>query len=469
MKRAMPFWITGMAIISVSACGPSEQYDVVIERGHLMDPDSGLDAARNIGIVDGKIVAIGSGRMNGALEIDARGLIVAPGFIDLHAHGQTEENYRLMVQDGVTSGFELEVGSADVAGWYSERAGGQVINYGVSSGHIPVRMKVFADQGGLLPSGPAITGHATLDQVNEMKGLLEQGLREGAVAVGFGLAYTPAATTSEFETMLRVVADHGTSAHIHVAEGLDGLQDAIDSAAITAASMHVVHANSSGGAETAEFLEKIDTARTLGLDITTEAYPYEAGMTSIQSALFDGWESWDDDEFRTLQWPETGEMLTRPSFTRYREQGGFVIMHSRTEEMTRTAIASPLTMIASDGLISDGRGHPRTSGTFSKVLGKFVREDGVLTLMDALGKMTIRPARRLENYVPAMRSKGRLQVGADADITIFDATTVIDRATYRNPTLPSEGIQHVLVNGVPVVVDGELLPEVRAGKAIRVQ
>jgi dihydroorotase len=126
-------------------------------------------------------------------------------------------------------------------------------------------------------------------------------------------------------------------------------------------------------------------------------------------------------------------------------------------------------MIASDGLITDGRGHPRTSGTFSKVLGKYVREEGVLTLMDALRKMTIEPAKRLEGYVPAMKTKGRLQLGADADITIFDADTVIDRSTYREPAIPSDGIEYVLINGEVVVDGGELVTDARPGRAIRVQ
>lgn len=469
MIRAISFWTIGLAFLAVSACAPPERYDVVVRGGRAIDPDSGWDATRNIGIRNGRILAISNDRMAGDREIDAKELIVAPGFIDLHAHGQTEENYRLMVQDGVTSGFELEVGTAEVADWYRERRGGQIINYGVSIGHIPARMKVLGDDGDFLPSGPAVTEQATLDQVNMMKSMLEEGLRYGAVAVGFGLAYTPAATTSEYETMLRVVAEHGTTAHIHVRGGRNGLQEAIDGAAITGASLHVVHANSSGGAQTAEFLRKIEQARSFGMDVTTEAYPYEASMTKIESALFDDWESWDDDDFQIHQWALTGERLSRRSFARFREQGGFLISHQRTEEMTRTAVASPLTMIASDGLIVNGRGHPRTSGTFAKVLGKYVREEGVLTLMDALGKMTIEPAKRLEGYVPAMKTKGRLQVGADADITIFDADAVIDRSTYIEPTIPSHGIEYVLVNGVLVVDEGELVPDSRPGRPIRVQ
>ncbi len=473
MTRFIPCLIVALAILVLSGCAPpdvvAQRYDVVVQGGRVMDPDSGLDAVRNIGIRDGRIEAIGGEGMEGERVIDATGLIVSPGFVDLHAHGQTAESYRVMVQDGVTSGFELEVGAADVAGWYDERKGGQVINYGVSVGHIPVRMKVMGDEGDLLPSGPGGSMPADAEQISMMESMIEDGLREGAVAVGFGLAYTPAATMDEYEFILRIVASHGTTAHIHVGGGRGGLVDAITGAAVTDASLHVVHINSSGGAATAEYLEIIERERRNGRDVTTEAYPYEAGMTSIQSALYDGWESWSDDRIQQNQWPETGEFLTRESFARYREQGGMVINHSRTEEMTRTAIEHPLTMIASDGLIRNGSGHPRTSGTYAKVLGKYVRQERVLSLMDALRKMTIDPARRLENYVPRMKAKGRLKVGTDADITIFDAATVIDRSTYTDPGTPSEGIEFVLVNGIIVVNDGELVTAATPGKAIRVQ
>ena len=163
----------------------------------------------------------------------------------------------------------------------------------------------------------------------------------------------------------------------------------------------------------------------------------------------------------------TGERLARDSFERFRQEGGEVIIHSRTPEMTRIAIGNPLTMIASDGYIVAGMGHPRTSGTYSRVLGKYVREEEVLTLMEALRKMTIEPAQRLESYVPTMADKGRLRAGADADITVFDAATVIDRATYTDPTIPSNGVAYVMVNGTLVVDGGELVPDARPGRAVR--
>jgi dihydroorotase len=190
-------------------------------------------------------------------------------------------------------------------------------------------------------------------------------------------------------------------------------------------------------------------------------------MTEIQSANYDGWELWPAERFAQIEWPSTGERLTRETFIKYRKIGGPVVGHSNTEEMVAVAINSPLTAIASDGYMLNGIGHPRTSGTYSKVLGRYVREAHSLTLMEALRKMTLMPARRLESRVPAMRDKGRIRVGADADLTIFDPGRVIDRATYREPSLPSEGIQHVLVNGVPVVRMGKFVSGVAPGRAVR--
>lgn len=466
---SVSFLVGGCGSPAADSSSSSASYDIVLTGGRVMDPESGLDAVRNVGIADGRIAALTEEPLEGERTIDASGLVVAPGFIDLHVHGQVDESYGFMVRDGVTSGFELEVGTGDVDAWYREREGGQRGNYGVSIGHIPVRMDVFSDPGDFLPSGVGGSEPATEAQIEAMARRIEEGLNEGALAVGFGLAYTPAATTDEFAAMMAVAARHGASAHIHVRGSVDGVVEAIDTAAKTGAPLHVVHANSSGGARIGEFLAKIQAARDAGQDVTTEAYPYGAGQSRIESALFDDWESWDDDRFDRYQWVTTGERLTRETFAKYRAQGGSVIIHSRTEAMTREAIGSPLTMIASDGGIRNGRGHPRGSGTFSRVLGKYVREEGVLTLMDALRKMTIEPARRLEPRVPAMADKGRIRVGADADVTLFDPETVIDRSTYTESAVPPDGIPYVLVNGVVVVDGGRLVSGARPGRAIRAE
>jgi dihydroorotase len=191
-------------------------------------------------------------------------------------------------------------------------------------------------------------------------------------------------------------------------------------------------------------------------------------MTEIQSATVqDIYKGAPDERLAELEWPPTGERLNRESFERYSRLGGPLVIHTNTEPMVAAAIGSPLTLIASDAYWQNGRGHPRTTGTFSRVLGRYVREARSLSLMQALGKMTLMPAQRLERRVPAMRNKGRLRVGADADITIFDAATVIDRSTYREPSLPPSGIQHVIVGGVSVVSSGRAVEGVAPGKPVR--
>ena len=451
-------------LIGVSA--QAQTYDVVIANGRVMDPASGLDAIRHVGIRAGRIAAVSTSPLTGRRVIDARNLVVAPGFIDLHEHGQQEESYALMVRDGVTSAFELEVGTGDVAAWYAAREPGQIVNYGVSVGHIPARMKVLGDPGSFLPAGVGGSGRATEPQIAEMERMLRRGLDDGAVAVGFGSAYTPGASMAEIERLFRVAPGARASIHIHMRNGVAGLDSTIAAAARAGASLHIVHVNSSADTSLPQFLARIQRARDRGQDITTEAYPYGAGMTEIQSALFDDWRSWPDERFALHQLVSTGKRLDRASFEQARKSGGTVIIHGRSEEQTRAAVTSPLTMIASDGFIENGRGHPRTSGSYSKMLGRYVREEKALSLMAALRKMTLAPAQRLETRVPAMRSRGRLRVGADADLTVFDPATVRDRSTYEDATIPSVGIPYVIVGG-QVAVDSGRVTAARAGRAIR--
>jgi hypothetical protein len=266
--------------------------------------------------------------------------------------------------------------------------------------------------------------------------------------------------------MVRVAAEGGASAHIHMRGGLAGLHETIAAAKAAQVPLHIVHVNSVAGDAIDGFFTAITAARAAGQDVTTEAYPYGAGMTEITSALFDDWETWPDARFEQHQLVSTGERLTRSTFAQAREAGGTIIIHSRSEAQTRTAIVNPLAMVASDGFIVNGRGHPRTSGTYAKVLGRYVRDEKAVPLMDALRRMTLMPAQRLEARVPAMKQKGRLKVGADADLTVFDPATVIDRATYEDASLPSAGIPFVIVNG-QVVVDGGRLTTARPGRGIR--
>ena len=442
--------------------------DRVILGGRVMDPDSNLDAIANIGILDGRIAIITGQSIRGRDTIDASGLVVAPGFIDLHDHGQTPEIYRYRSLDGVTTTFELEVGTSDVDAWYRARSAGARINYGVSIGHIKVRMSVMRDSGTFLPVGDGAYGDATTDQLAEIVKLMEIGLSQGAVSIGAGFPYTPAATRDEQLAVFRLAAMSKTPVHLHCRPTVAGLTEELSLVDETDAPLQVVHINSSNLAETPAALAMINDARARGHDVTAEAYPYAAGMTEIQSAtILDVYQDAPDELLGRIEWPKTGERLNRESFDRCREIGGPIVVHDNTEEMVATALTSPLTMIASDSYWQNGAGHPRTTGTYSRVLGLYVRERKSLSLMEAIRKMTLIPAQRLEARVPAMKQKGRLQVGADADITIFDSARVLDRSTYREPTLAPVGIEHVIVNGVSVVANGRAVEGVTPGMAVR--
>ena len=463
-------------VSAVNSSATAEVYDLVVLNGRVIDPESKTDAVRNLGITNGKIKTISRTQLEGRNTIDAHGLVVSPGFIDLHQHGQDEENFRFKALDGVTSALELEVGTGDVDRWYAEREGKSLINYGVSAGHLAARMAAMKEPVTFLPTGEAARRAATDAEIADMKQRLEQGLKRGAVAVGFGIQYTPQASHWEILEMFRVAARYGASCHVHMrnagakepASSVQALEEILSAAAITGAPLHVVHVHSTGGPATPKLLQMIGEARSRGLDVTTECYPYIAGMTEIKSAIFnEGWQEVFGIDYKDLQWAATGERLTKETFEKYRQTGGMVAVFSMTEEIVVEALKNPLTMIASDGILEKGKGHPRTAGTYSRILGKYVREDHALSLLDALTKMTLMPAQRLERRVPSMKNKGRIRVGADADLTIFDPQTISDRSTFQNPAQQSVGVRFVVVNGVLLVKEGQLQGNVHPGVAIR--
>ena len=451
-------------------------HDLVILNGRAIDPESGLDAVRHVGVTRGTISAVAEKAIAGHETIDASGLVVCPGFIDLHSHGQDEENYAVQARDGVTTALELEIGAADVDQWYAEREGRALINHGVSAGHGPIRMQVMNDPGSVLPVADAAHRLATDDEVEEMKRNLEQGLSQGALAAGLLLQYTPAASHWEVMEMFRAAARFGAACHVHIRNAglnepmgaISALEEVVAASAVSGASLHMVHVSSSGLGAASRVLQMIGELQERGMDVTTECYPYGAGLTQLESAIFDeGWQDVMGVDFGDLQWTETGERLTESTFARYREIGGMVVIHMIPEDVVLEAVTSPLTMIATDGVLRDGKGHPRTAGTYTRILGRYVRDTGALTLMEAIRKMTLMPAQRMEQRAPTMRNKGRIRVGADADLAIFDLERVADRATYEAPSLAPEGMRHVLVNGVPVVRDRQLQEGAAPGRAVR--
>ena len=483
LPRTMRFPRALALLLPLTACArsgtrspaPAEAYDVVIAGGRVIDPESGLDAVRNVGIRGGVVRAITPDSLAGRTRIDASGLVVAPGFIDLHQHDHTPASLRAKVRDGVTAAFEMEMGVPDVDAWYARIAGRSPIHFGATTGHMYHRVSVLSGSPPSwdFPSGEGTSRAATPAEIDSIRARVERQLQRGALGVGMGVEYTPGATPWEVLEMFRAAARFpGAPVHVHV-RGTEPPHHWMETAelflgtVVSGAPLHIVHANSSFGRDAPKLFEMIAAARARGLDVTTEAYPYTASMTSIRAAPFDDWQQWPDERFARFVWPPTGERLTRESFGRYREQGGVVVIEGMTEERLRPALASPLAMIASDGVLADGSAHPRLAGTYARILGRYVREQRLLALPEAIRKMTLMPAQRLEARAPVMRNKGRLRAGADADITVFNPSTVIDQATYREPLLPSRGIVHVLVAGVPVVRDGGLDTTAVPGLAVR--
>ncbi len=494
MARLLPVALAlGILFPGAPTSAETPDLDVVLAGGRVIDPESGLDAVRHVGLRGDRIVAVSEKGLEarlrpGGTRIDAAGLVVAPGFIDLHAHGQSARANEFQVHDGVTTALELEGGAPQVARWLASRAGKARAHYGVSVSHGDARTLVLPGIGeraraellavtGDFDSYQAAPGSALLaglretlpdDRLGALREALEQGLREGGLGIGMAHQYYPGADRREIFRVFQFAAEKRVPIFTHVRSmGLDAMQEVVANAAATGASLHIVHVNSMSLGQLPLVLDLIGGAQRRGLDVTTEAYPYTAGSTGIESAIFDdGWRERMGIDYGDVQWQATRERLTAESFARYRRQGGIVILHSMKEEMIDLAMRTPFVMVASDGMPYAKGAHPRSAGTFSRVLARYVRERGVVSLPEALGKMTLMPARRLEGVAPTMKNKGRLREGADADVTVFDPATVRDTATFEADLSFSEGIKHVLVAGSFVVRDGVTVEGAFPGRAI---
>ncbi len=406
---------------------------------------------------------------------------MAPGFVDLHSHGQDPENDRLKVLDGVTTALELEIGVPDVAAFLARRKGRALVHHGTTASHPHARVLAFGatvPKDAILPqAGPVTDNPATPEQLTKIRERLRSEIDAGGLGVGMGIAYTPGATRHEVIEAFRLAVEKRVPVFTHVrsagrvepGSSIEAVSEVIAAAAVSGASLHVVHINSTGLRDAVECLRLIEGARARGLDVTTEAYPYGAGMTAVNSAMFNpGWQQKLSIDYKDLQLVETGERLTKESFERLHAltEPKMVLLFLNPDEIVDAVILHPLAMVASDGYVEKGKGHPRSAGTYARMLSRYVRSQGRLALMDALRKMALLPAQRLERCTPAARAKGCLQEGMDADIVVFDPQQVADRATYEAPAEPSVGVRYLLVSGTPVVDAGALVPNVAPGRAL---
>jgi hypothetical protein len=494
MRRSTVLLAAGAATILSGAAfsmQPAEPFDIVIRGGRVIDPASGHDAIAEVGIRGRSVAAISSTPLRGRRTIDAKGMVVAPGFVDLHAHGQHDKGQFFQVLDGVTTAIDAESGAFPIIPFYETLGKQARINFGATASHRCARMLVL--------TGSKCTGHAAInddpaidyealnraatpEEEARIAAALTREVQAGALGYGLGIEYTPGAGRSEIFQIFKESAKHKAPTFVHVrtrpTDQAPGVpiavaQEVIANAAATGAPTQLVHLHSTGLGDTPVIAEMVKGAAARGIDITAEAYPYTAGSTMIGSQFFrEGWRERSNIDYGDVQWADTGERLTKERFDelRAKQPNGNVIVHMIPQAIVDAVIMDPEISIASDGMAWKTSGeHPRGAGTFARVLGRYVRERQAPDLVTAVAKMTIMPARRMEGISPQMAKKGRLSVGADADITIFDPATVMDRATFEKPMQASVGIRHVFVNGTQVVANGKIVETAYPGEAIRSQ
>lgn len=493
-------------------------YDIVIRAGRVIDPETGRDEVTDVGLRDDTIVRVGAIADPGSAQvIDATGKVVCPGFIDLHAHGQTVAADWMQAHDGVTTSLELEVGVLPVAPWYeAQAAGGRVLNYGASAAWLFARKEVVSHIGADPQRHPVeMMGAGSKDmrwaeevaEEEEMARIVEmtrEALADGAIGIGIPNGYAPGTGVKELTSICELAAETGTPTYTHIPfmanidprSALESYVRLIGLAGATGAHMHVCHLNSTSLLDIERCREVLLKAQAMGLPITTEAYPYGTGSTVVSAAFF------TDPDFvrRTGSTYDQVELVhNRHRFegledilaTREKEPGALVMWHfldtegdENHQRLLDLSVLYPGGIIASDAvpwIEPDGslyRGeewplpdrlssHPRSSGTFTRFLRQYHRERGAVSMLEAIERCTILPARVIETCLEPMRRKARLQEDCDADVIVFDPLTVSDRADFSRMNAAAIGMDHVIVGGTAVIADGRLDPHVRPGRALR--
>ena len=484
--------------------------DLVLAGGRVVDPYGGTDCVADVAVRSGRIVAIEPG-LDGTRRLDATGLVVAPGFIDLHSHVHSIGGQRLQAHDGVTTSLDLEAGNSPISKAYEIAAReGRPLNYGFSASWAALRMQILA---GVRADGKVVTSlhnfgnprwqrAATAAEQRRLIEALEAELADGALGVGVLVGYAPETDPTEYLAVAAAAARAARPVFTHAREiveadpsvVIDGPTEILRAAVETGAHMHCCHINSTSRRHLDRVLGLVDECRREGARVTTEAYPYGSGATAIGAAFLDPdlLSRWELAPSSIVYMP-TGERVAdaaRLRELRAQDPGALAVFeildeqNPRDRELMKASILYDDTIVATDGmpifvdgevlagetvwpLPKDATTHPRTAGSFARTLRMHVRENRDMDLVEAIRRSSTLPALLLEPFAPAMRRKGRLQVGADADVIAFDEQRVCDQATYRDPCRISRGFEHVLVNGVPVIEDGLLDTSAMPGRPVR--
>ena len=509
-KKNRYYTLLWALLLALSTSVFAQDYDLVILNGRVIDPETNLDAIRNVGIKDGSIISISEFELKGAKSIDAKGLVVAPGFIDLHAHGMEIGALRMQVMQGVTSALELESGLLPIGDWYeSESKKPHPINYGASAAWTFARIQATTGhkaEANLSWFQSQFSNHdwqnsiATPEQQEEIIVLLEQAIKEGAIGIGINAGYAPGNGQKEYFAVAQLAAKYNVPTFTHVRyasvpepkSSFEAIKELVSNAALAGAQMHLCHINSSSLRDINSTIPLVLNAQKDGFRVSTGAYPYGAAGTTVGAEMFRG-EGWQERLGGTKysDFELNGKRLDKKTFDDLQANapGTIITWHfldtENPDDLAKldASVANLNVAIESDALpwtlkgqtyegdawpLPDGAfSHPRSSGSYAKMLRVYVRERGVLSLSDAVSKMSLIPAQILEQSVPQMTKKGRIQVGMDADIVVFDLSKVADKSTFAEPNQAAVGFHYVMVNGVLVVENEKLLTSAAPGQPIR--
>lgn len=446
-------------------------YDTVILNGTVIDPESETyKFGYNVGIKNGIIASITKEEIKGEETISADGKLVTPGFIDILSFNPNGAGEHFKVMDGVTTHLGMHGAGIEFKSMFNNLEKRGMINHfggAIQHSHMRTRLNI----GRYDPASAA--------QIEQMKAMTERAAEEGAIGISFSPEYYPGTTEEEILAVMETGKEYNLVSFFHVRystmfdekTNLDAIEEVIGYARELQVPVQIQHINSTGGTfSMAESLKMIDEARAEGLDITIDLYPYDYWATWADTARFDeGFKERFQIDYGDLQVANTTERLTEESFRQYRNQRTLLIAYGIPEEDVKLAMKPDYAMIGSDTIMvpPDFNNHPRGSGTFARTYTKYVKETETIPFMKALQMMTVNPVERLQEAAPALRNKGRLQEGMDADINVIDYENLRDTATPEKVASYSEGIDYVLVDGEIVKDQSGIREGILPGKTIK--